>query len=267
MAFLLRTVSHSAEGREIVRTRRVEGDRLTDRPRSPMRRPSDRPRRRASPRRGREERRPARGRRRAGPVGRAQRAQGVGSGAIELATGGDILIGSHAASLHAGCRPDRTRSRSRSSAPTEGEVKLDKSAERLFTLAPVLPGQARSWPGCSPCSCSAVGLAWPIKAYYDRQQRAETFARFHADEIWSSGSLSQRPCRAQGQLHRLPRQAVRGGARYRLQDLPHPGPRPCRPVPAGPRPAGSRPLAPGRARLQGDVRHPAGPLRRMPYRA
>ncbi len=29
MAFLLRTVSHSAEGREIVRTRRVEGDRLT----------------------------------------------------------------------------------------------------------------------------------------------------------------------------------------------------------------------------------------------
>src|SRR5688500_17164261 len=29
MAFLLRTVSHSAEGREIVRARRVEGDRLT----------------------------------------------------------------------------------------------------------------------------------------------------------------------------------------------------------------------------------------------
>ncbi|HEX8216831.1 MAG TPA: cytochrome c family protein, partial [Allosphingosinicella sp.] len=28
MAFLLRTVSHSAEGREIVRTARVEGERL-----------------------------------------------------------------------------------------------------------------------------------------------------------------------------------------------------------------------------------------------
>jgi hypothetical protein len=188
MAFLLRTLSHSAEGREIVRTRRIEGERLTI-GRDPQ---CDVhltdlavALRHASVER---------------VAGRLQvtvepglwvelNGRKTSSGAIELGTGGDILIASHAlrfmptpaGSDEIAVAVERT---------TEGEVKLDKSAERLFTLAPVMPGKrVLAW--LLALLVLSVGLAWPIKAYYDRQQRAETFARFHADELWSSGSLSQ----------------------------------------------------------------------------
>jgi pSer/pThr/pTyr-binding forkhead associated (FHA) protein len=188
MAFVLRTVSHSAEGREIVRTRRVEGDRLTI---------------------GRDPHcdvhltdlavalRHAVVERVAGRVlvtvepGLSVELNGrkTSSGAIELATGGDILLASHAlrfmptpaGSDEIAVAVERT---------TEGEVKLDKSAERLFTLGPVLPGKrVLAW--LFALLVLGLCLAWPIKASYDRRQRAETFARFHADKLWSSGSLSQ----------------------------------------------------------------------------
>jgi predicted CXXCH cytochrome family protein len=110
------------------------------------------------------------------------------SGFIELATGGDILIASHALRFMptAAGVGDVALEVERI---TEGEVKLDKSAERLFTLAPVMPGKRlTAW--LLALLVLGVGLAWPIKAYYDRQQRGETFARFHADTLWSSGSLS-----------------------------------------------------------------------------
>lgn len=188
MAFVLRTVSHSAEGREIVRTRRVEGDRLTI---------------------GRDPQcdvhltdlavalRHAVVERRAGHLdvivesGLSVELNGrkTSLGGIDLATGGDILIGSHAlrfmptpaGSDEVAVAVERT---------TEGEAKLDKSAERLFTLGPVIPGK-RILAWLLALLVLGVGLAWPIKAYYDRQQRAETFAKFHADELWSSGSLSK----------------------------------------------------------------------------
>ena len=188
MAFLLRTVSHSAEGREIVRTRRVEGDRLTV---------------------GRDPNcdvhltdlavalRHAAIERAAGRLivtvepGLSVELNGrkVSTGAIELATGGDILIASHAlrfmptpaGSDEVAVAVERTG---------EGEAKLDKSAERLFTLGPVLPGKrVLAW--LFALLVLGICLGWPIKAYYDRQQRAETFARFHADTLWSSGSLSK----------------------------------------------------------------------------
>ncbi|HET9637930.1 MAG TPA: cytochrome c3 family protein [Allosphingosinicella sp.] len=187
MAFLIRTVSHSAEGREIVRTRRVEGERLTV-GRDPaceihltdlavalrhavVERESGRLKVEVEP-------------------GLSVELNGRKSslGTIELATGGDILIASHvlrfmpvaAGSDEIEVAVERTG---------EGEVKLDKSAERLFTLAAVMPGK-RGLAWLLALLVLAVGLAWPIKAYYDRQQKAATFARFHADEIWSSGSLS-----------------------------------------------------------------------------
>jgi hypothetical protein len=188
MAFVLRTVSHSAEGREIVRTRRVEGDRLTI---------------------GRDphcdvhltdlavalrhvtvEKAGARLQILLEP-GLSVELNGRKSsgGAIDLAAGADILIGSHvlrfmpaaAGSDEVAVAVERI---------TEGETKLDKSAERLFTLAPVLPGK-RILAWLLALLVLGVGLAWPIKAYYDRQQRAGTFAKYHADELWSSGSLSQ----------------------------------------------------------------------------
>ena len=187
MAFLIRTVSHSAEGRAIVRTRRVEGERLTV-GRDPacdihltdlavalrhavIGRESGRLRVEVEP-------------------GLSVELNGrkTSSGIIDLATGGDILIASHvlrfmpvpAGSDEVEVAVERTG---------EGEVKLDKSAERLFTLAPVLPGK-RGLAWLLALLVLAIGLAWPIKAYYDRQQKAATFARFHADRIWSSGSLS-----------------------------------------------------------------------------
>src|SRR4051794_22655219 len=139
MAFLLRTVSHSAEGREIARTRRVEGDRLTI---------------------GRDPHcdvhltdlavalRHATVERQAGRLevvvepGLSVELNGrkTARGAIELGTGGDILIAGHAlrfmptaaGSDEIAVAVERT---------TEGEAKLDKSAERLFTLAAVMPGK------------------------------------------------------------------------------------------------------------------------------
>jgi len=188
VAFLLRTVSHSAEGREIVRTRRVEGDRLTI---------------------GRDPGcdvhltdlavalRHATVQRNAGRLdvavepGLSVELNGrkASLGEIELGTGGDLVIAGHAlrfmptaaGSDEIAVAIERTG---------EGEVKLDMSAERLFTLAPVLPGKrVLAW--LLALLVLGIGLAWPIKAYYDRRERAETFARFHADELWSSGSLSQ----------------------------------------------------------------------------
>jgi predicted CXXCH cytochrome family protein len=187
MAFLLRTVSQSAEGREIVRTRRVDGDRLTI---------------------GRDPNcgvhltdlavalRHAAVERSAGRLdvvveaGLSLELNGRKSsgGTIDLASGGDILIGSHV--LRFMPAPAGSDEIAVAVEPiAEGEVKLDKSAERLFTLASVLPGK-RLLAWLFALIVLGVGLAWPIKAYYDRQQRTETFAKFHADRLWSSGSLS-----------------------------------------------------------------------------
>ncbi|MEA3052294.1 MAG: hypothetical protein QOG72_1197 [Sphingomonadales bacterium] len=212
MAFLLRTVSRSAEGREIVRTRRIGGDRLTI-GRDPhcdvhltdlavalrhatVERSSGRLAVTVEPGLSVE----LNGRKTAG-------------GIIELGTGGDILIASHAlrfmptaaGSDEIAVAIERTG---------EGEVKLDKSAERLFTLGPVLPGK-RILAWLLALLVLGLCLAWPIKASYDRHQRAEKFARFHADEMWSSGSLSlahaalQKNCTA---CHVKPFEAVRDSA-------------------------------------------------------
>jgi predicted CXXCH cytochrome family protein len=111
------------------------------------------------------------------------------SGIIELPAGGDILIASHLLRFMP-TSPDAADIPVEVERVTDSEFKLDKTAERLFTLAPVLPGKrALSW----LFSLLVLGLflAWPIKASWDRHQRAEKFARFHADEMWSSGSLSQ----------------------------------------------------------------------------
>jgi predicted CXXCH cytochrome family protein len=212
MAFVLRTISHSAEGREIVRTLRVEGDRLTI---------------------GRDPHcdvhltdlavalRHAAVERNAGRLdvvvepGLSVELNGrkTSDGTIELGAGGDLLIASHvlrfmptpAGSDEIAVAIERTAA---------GEAKLDKSAERLFTLAPVLPGKrVMAW--LLTLLVLGLCLAWPIKASFDRHQRAEKFARFHADEMWSSGSLSlahaglKNDCTA---CHVTPFEAVRDAA-------------------------------------------------------
>ena len=187
MGFLLRTVTTSAEGREIVRTARVEGDRLTvgRRPGADVRLTDlavalDHA-----------------GIVRDGPRLRLEVAAGltveldgrrVSAGAIALASGGDLRIGSHLLRFLPAAA-DAEDVEVGIERVTEGEAKLDRSAERLFSLASVMPGKrAMAW----LLALLVLGLciAWPVKTYYDRQQRAERFARFQADEIWSAGHLS-----------------------------------------------------------------------------
>jgi hypothetical protein len=190
MTFLIRAISHSAEGREIVRPSRVEGDTLTI---------------------GRDpqsdihltdlavalhhvtvKRQPGLLRIRAEP-GLTVELNGrkTATGEIETPTGGDLLIAAHlirfmptpAGSDEIAVDVERV---------TEGEVKLDKSAERLFSLSSILPTKrAAAW--LLGLLVLALGLGWPIYAWQQRQaapQRTAQPARFQADEIWSSGPLS-----------------------------------------------------------------------------
>jgi hypothetical protein len=188
MAFVLRTISHSAEGREIVRASRIEGNYLTI---------------------GREpecdvhltdlavalrhavvERT---GDRLAVTAGEGLTVElngrKVASGRIELGTGGDIVIASHA------LRFMPTPSGSDEIAInveriTDSEVKLGKGDERMFSLASAMPSKRlAAW--LLSLLVLGVFLAWPIKAYYDRQQQQGWASKYHPDKMWSSGRLSQ----------------------------------------------------------------------------
>jgi hypothetical protein len=210
--FLLRTVSTSAEGREIVRTARVEGDSLTI-GRSPECdvRLTDLA---VALRHAQVERSHAR------LLVTAEAGLTVGlngrsraSGALEIATGGDLRIGGHllrfmpapAGSEEISVTVERV---------TEAEAKPDRSADRLFSLASVLPGK-RPMAWSLALAILAVCVAWPVKTFHDRQQRAARFARFQADEMWSTGHLSrvhanlQHDCSA---CHVKPFESVRDSA-------------------------------------------------------
>jgi predicted CXXCH cytochrome family protein len=188
MAFLLRTVSHSAEGREIVRTARIEGDRLrlgrdptndvhlTDLAAALHHATVER------------------------SAGRLEIAAGEGlwlelngrkvaTGHIDIATGGDIRIGSHilrfmpaaAGAADIDVAIERV---------TEGEAQLERIDERRFSLASVMPGK-RGMAWTLSILVLVVFLAWPIWTFYERQGQPASARGFHADRLWLSGSLSQ----------------------------------------------------------------------------
>src|SRR4051812_36193735 len=139
MPFVLRTVSHSAEGREIVRTSRIDADRLTI---------------------GRD---PAcdihltdlavalrhatverRGARLAVACERGLtlelNGRKVSAADTDVATGADILLASHALRFMP-TAPGAADIALNVERITDGETKLDKAGERLFSLAPVMPGK------------------------------------------------------------------------------------------------------------------------------
>ena len=189
MAFLLRQISRSAEGREIVRPSRIDADRLTI-GRDPecdvhLTDLAVALRHAIVERSGTNRLDVTAG------EGLTLELNGrkVATGRIELGTGGDIRIASHilrfmptpAGSDEIAVDVERV---------TEGEVKLSKGDERMFSLASRMPSKrAAAW----LLSILVLGLflAWPIKAYYDRQQSQKMASKFHADEMWSSGSLSR----------------------------------------------------------------------------
>jgi hypothetical protein len=188
MAFLLRTVSHSAEGREIVRTARVEGDRL-----SVGRDPTSDVHltdlavalRHAQLERTHPGRLAV-----AAAEGLSVELNGrkVRTGHIDLATGGDIRIGSHILRfMPAAADEDVPVGIER---VTEGEAQLGRADERRFSLASVMPGK-RPLAWALAILVLAVFLAWPVWTFYERRQDERTAERFHADRLWLSGHLSQ----------------------------------------------------------------------------
>lgn len=188
MAFLLRTVSRSAEGREIVRTARVEGSCLTI---------------------GRD---PASGVHltdlaaalhhvtveRTSP-GRLEIVAGTGlsveldgrkveRATTDLATGADIRVGAHILRFlpTAPEAPDIEVAIER---VTDGEAELGRADERQFSLASRLPGKRPLAWGLA-LLVLALFLAWPIWSFYDQSGDRRAAERFHADRLWLSGSLS-----------------------------------------------------------------------------
>jgi hypothetical protein len=188
MAFLLRTVSQSAQGREIVRTARVEGDilsigrdpacdvRLTDLA--------------VGLRHARIARDGGRLEITCEP-GLTVELDGrkLASGAIGIAAGGDIRIASHLLRF-APAPPDSDEIAVSIEQAGESAPRMTRDRERLFTLAPVMPGK-RTLAWLLGLLALLIGLAWPIQAFYDRQQAHSHGAGFQADQLWSSGPLSR----------------------------------------------------------------------------
>jgi hypothetical protein len=189
VAYLLRTVSHSAEGREIVRTARIEGDVLTV---------------------GRD---PASNVHLTDLAVALQHAvitrtsptrldvlagegltlelsgRSVGGGAIHLGQGGDLRIGSHilrfmpaeAGASDIDVNIERV---------TEGEAALGKADERRFSLVSVMPGK-RPLAWLLAAMVLVVFLAWPVNEFYQRREREQAAAeRYNPDRMWLSGHLS-----------------------------------------------------------------------------
>ena len=199
MTFILRQKSFSAEGREIIRTAKVRGDTLEiGRDPSSDVRLSDlavalrhATLERVSPK----------------TIGVSAEkglrlelnGRSVQFGRFDVSQGADIRIASHLLRVMPS-DPESDEVAIDVERVTEGEVELDKSDEKLFSLASVMPSK-RAGAYVLTLAVLAFFLAWPIKTYYDRQQRpdqlptmAATVAaagQFHPDEMWSSGSLSQ----------------------------------------------------------------------------
>lgn len=189
MAFLLRQVSHSAAGREIIRASRVEGDRLAI---------------------GRD---PASDihltdlavalhhaiivRTGAGPLEIAATAglrieidgRTTAAGTIQPAAGGDIRIASHI------LRVMPTASGADEVAISiekvgESDGKTHAADERRFSLGAVMPGKrATAWLGL--LLVLALCLAWPIASHFEQTGNARPTRAFHADSLWSPGKLSR----------------------------------------------------------------------------
>jgi hypothetical protein len=192
MAFLLRTVSHSAEGREIVRTARIDGDELAiGRDPASGAHLTDLA---VALRHARVERSSPGRLEVIAEEGLSLELNGrkTARGHIDLATGGDIRIASHALRFlptEAGAADVEVAIER----VTEGEHgELDKADERRFSLASVMPGK-RPLAWLLAIAVLAVFLAWPVWTYYQhRDERGpQTAQRFHADRLWLSGHLSQ----------------------------------------------------------------------------
>ena len=189
MAFLLRNISLSADGREIVRTSRVRDDLL---------------------RVGRDPDSDIRlddlsvalhhatieqvGATRLGvsaESGQTVEVDGAVSqgGQIDLATGGTIKIGPFY--LRVLAQEMGSDDIAIDISRADADVEEDRFDTRRFSLASVMPGKRIVAWGLALVVIAAF-LAWPIWSFYQqRQDTAEYTQAYHADRLWLSGSLSQ----------------------------------------------------------------------------
>lgn len=189
MSFLIRTISRSAEGREIIRPSEIGGFRLTV---------------------GRDPEsdihltdlavalRHAVLQRTSGMRLTLSAEEGLGvelngrkvtSGGIDLAQGGEIRIGSHlirVLPMPAGAEQVEVDVEKVGESAAD---ELDKDDAARFSLGAVMPGK-RITAYTLIAIVLAVFLAWPIWVYNQRQERQQV-AGYAADRMWTSGHLSQ----------------------------------------------------------------------------
>lgn len=189
MAFLLRSISHSADGREIVRTARVD-DALIRVGRDPNRDICLNDLAVALHHATLE------------IVGGGQLGvsaemgmtieidgSAVGFGQIHLHSGGDIRVGPFL--LRVLPTPIGSDDVSIEIARAGDDAAAEKADVRGFGLASVMPGKrVMAW-GLA-LIVLAIFLAWPIWSFYQTRTEAARYAQgYHADRLWLSGSLSQ----------------------------------------------------------------------------
>ena len=197
MAFLLRQISYAADGREIVRPLRIDDDLL---------------------RIGRDPEMDIRlsdlavalkhaviERISANELGvNAERGltvmingRSTNFGRIQLSRGGEIKIASHLLRIMP-TPPDAQDIAIDVEKITDADVRLDKSAEKEFSLVSVLPSK-RATAYVLSLAILGLFLAWPVMNYFERRDQpntptmAATLAAgnaFHPDSTWSSGKLS-----------------------------------------------------------------------------
>jgi cytochrome c3-like protein len=189
LAFLLRTISFSAEGREIVRTTRIDDDLLKA---------------------GRDPDCDIRLNDLAVALHHATleivSADRIGisaemgmtveidghtakDGRIDLAIGGTIKIGPFVLRILA--REMGSEDVAIDIRRADAEAEDDRFDTRRFALQTVMPGKrATAW--SLAAAVLLLFLAWPIWSFYQSRTEAARYAQgYHADRLWLSGSLSQ----------------------------------------------------------------------------
>ena len=149
----------------------------------------------------------------------------------------------------------------------DADAVSDKFDTRRFALQSVMPGK-RLMAWTLTLIVLAIFLVWPIVSFYQNRDQADRMAGgFHADSLWTTGALSQSHaalgsnCQA---CHVRPFEPVQDNAckacHVNIHDHADLAPDAARDAAARRLPA---PPAIDRQRLRPD----SGPLRRMPYRA
>ena len=111
------------------------------------------------------------------------------SGVVDLATGGEVRIGTHLIRILPVAAGDEQIAIEVEKVGESAADELDRSDTRRFSLNAVLPGK-RITAYALIALVLAVFLAWPVWIYNQRQERQQV-AGFAADRMWISGHLSQ----------------------------------------------------------------------------